>query len=99
MIQKAERVCQILKDNYLNVWKVKIDSNIVKLEKPIDYLIDNPNQAVKVTVGINKEDVKYLQDCFTDIFNYVLGFRMVIIDQIDKPILDKYQEVTCLLVF
>ena len=99
MRKQAKRVCQILQDNYLDVWKVKIDDVIIEADKGIDYLVDEPNKAIRVTLGITTDKQKYLEESLCEIINYVSDFRIILIEEIKKEILGKYQEVTCLFVF
>lgn len=99
MVKQAKKVCQILKDNYLSICALNIDDTIVELEKPIDYLIGNPNQAVRINFLVNKKYTKYVAESFCDIFNYIFSdFRTVITKNITSEDA-KYDKVTCLLVF
>lgn len=99
MVKQAYRILEILKENYLNIYNVKVYENIVELEKPIDYLIGNPNKAIRTSFLVKKDETKYVAESIIDILNYVFGGFQTVRIQNTEEYTSNYDKVTCLLIF
>ena len=99
MIEQATEFMQIVRNHYLDVENLKIEQ-IVELDKPIDYLIDKPHQAVKITFN-SYCSLDTIKESIADAIADTYGFRIAIIKNKANIItqLLNNNNIECLLVF